>query len=132
MIRELNDISMINQELTELIHLAVSSKKSNEILVDAISNNDAECYVYEREDKFIGVMTINLQDNRCEITSLAVDENYQGRGIGSKLVNHIKENYNNIVAETDGDTLAFYRKQGFVIKSLGEKYPGIIRYLCTI
>lgn len=132
MIRKLNDISMINQELTNLLQLAVSSKKSNEILVNAISNNDAECYVYERENKLIGVITINVQDNKCEITSLAVDETYQSRGIGTKLVNHIKENYYYIIAETDDDALAFYRKQGFVIKSLGEKFPGINRYLCKI
>ncbi|QRN49635.1 GNAT family N-acetyltransferase [Macrococcoides bohemicum] len=132
MIRELNDVTIINQELTNLIQLAVSSKSVNEILVNAITCNNAACYVYVDENKFIGVITINVQDDICVITSLAVDETYQGRGIGKKLINHIKENYYNIVAETDDDALAFYRKQGFVIESLGEKYPGIIRYLCTI
>ncbi|RAI82906.1 N-acetyltransferase [Macrococcoides goetzii] len=131
MFRELDDISMINQEITDLIQLAVSSKSVNEILVNAITCNDAKCYVYEDEHKFIGVITINVQDDKCVITSLAVDTTYQGRGIGKKLINHIKDKYNYIVAETDDEAKTFYRKQGFVIESLGEKYPGVNRYLCT-
>lgn len=131
MIRELNDISMINQELTDLIQLAVSSKSVNELLADAITCNDAKCYVYVGENEFIGIITINVQDDKCVITSLAVDETYQGRGIGRKLINHIKGKYNYIVAETDDEAITFYRKQGFVIESLGEKYPGVNRYLCT-
>lgn len=132
MMRELNDISMINQELTDLIQLAVSSKRVNELLADAITCNDAKCYVYEDDHKFIGVITISVQNDKCVITSLAVGETYQGKGIGKKLINHIKENYNYIVAETDDEAITFYRKQGFVIGSLGEKYPGVNRYLCTI
>ncbi|QYA43361.1 GNAT family N-acetyltransferase [Macrococcoides bohemicum] len=131
MIRELNDISMINQELTDLIQLAVRSKSVNELLADAITCNDAKCYVYVDENNFIGIITINVQDDKCVITSLAVDETYQGRGIGKKLINHIKDKYNYIVAETDDEAITFYRKQGFVIESLGEIYPGVNRYLCT-
>lgn len=132
MIRELNDINMISHELTELIQIAVSAKSVNELLADAITCNDAKCYVYEDVHKFIGVITISVQDDKCVITSLAVDETYQGRGIGKKLINHIKDKYNYIVAETDDEAITFYRKQGFVIESLGEKYPGVNRYICTI
>jgi hypothetical protein len=36
-----------------------------------------------------------------------------------------------IVAETDEESVQFYRNIGFIIRSLGEKYPGVERFLCT-
>ncbi|MNP39986.1 hypothetical protein D3C76_1335850 [compost metagenome] len=35
-----------------------------------------------------------------------------------------------IKAETDKDTVGFYKKIGFSITSLGEKYPGVERFEC--
>ena len=31
-----------------------------------------------------------------------------------------------------GDAVEFYRKLGFSIESLGEKYPGVERFRCTL
>jgi hypothetical protein len=36
-----------------------------------------------------------------------------------------------IEAETDKDTVDFYRLCGFTITSLGEPYPGTERFLCV-
>ena len=33
-------------------------------------------------------------------------------------------------AETDKDAVDFYRKLGFSVTSLGEKYPGVERFHC--
>lgn len=35
-----------------------------------------------------------------------------------------------IFAETDNDAVGFYRSYGFEVTSLGEKYPGVERFLC--
>lgn len=35
-----------------------------------------------------------------------------------------------IKAETDKDAVGFYKKNGFSITSLGEKYPGVERFEC--
>ncbi|WP_239984546.1 hypothetical protein [Lentibacillus sediminis] len=35
-----------------------------------------------------------------------------------------------ISAETDKDAVVFYQNLGFQITSLGEKYPGVERFLC--
>lgn len=37
-----------------------------------------------------------------------------------------------IKAETDKDAVGSYRKNGFSITSLGEKYPGVERFDCTL
>jgi ribosomal protein S18 acetylase RimI-like enzyme len=35
-------------------------------------------------------------------------------------------------AETDSEALAFYRRIGFRVESLGEKYPGVERFRCVL
>jgi len=37
-----------------------------------------------------------------------------------------------VTAETDRDAVEFYRKYGFSIRSLGEKYAGVKRFVCTL
>lgn len=66
--------------------------------------------------------------------NIATDTAYRNRGIASSLIAFAAKTLNCgvIKAETDDDAIRFYRKYGFHIKSLGEKYPGFIRYLCTL
>ena len=37
-----------------------------------------------------------------------------------------------ITAETDRDAVEFYWSSGFKVTSLGEKYPGVERFLCEL
>lgn len=69
-----------------------------------------------------------------EIMSIAVDTPYRGRGIGSDLITLSagELSCHELCAETDDDAVEFYRKSGFDIISLGEKYPGVVRYLCKL
>ncbi|NYE04281.1 ribosomal protein S18 acetylase RimI-like enzyme [Bacillus niacini] len=46
------------------------------------------------------------------------------------MISSILEMYPSVHAETDSDAVEFYRKYGFKITSLGEKYPGVERLLC--
>ncbi len=46
------------------------------------------------------------------------------------MINYISDKYPLIYAETDNDAVNFYWKYGFEITSLGEKYPGVERFLC--
>ncbi len=54
------------------------------------------------------------------------------RGVGSKLIDFVCEKHQPqlLIAETDYDAVGFYRKYGFAVTTLGEKYPGCVRYLC--
>lgn len=72
--------------------------------------------------------------NEFEIIGIATDHNHRKKGVASKLISYATNilNCSIITAETDDDAVDFYRKYGFKIKSLGEKYPGIVRYLCTL
>ncbi|MGG4554653.1 hypothetical protein ABEX11_20625 [Paenibacillus humicus] len=46
---------------------------------------------------------------------------------------YIRENQiRRVEAETDKDAVDFYRRLGFNITSLGQKYPGVERFQCSL
>ena len=64
---------------------------------------------------------------------LAVEPESRGEGFGRGMLLEIIDDMQptRITAETHEDAVQFYRNVGFVIRSLGEKYPGVERFLCT-
>ncbi|MCR8746836.1 GNAT family N-acetyltransferase [Romboutsia lituseburensis] len=70
--------------------------------------------------------------NKVVILNIAVNKCMQFKGIGSKLIDYSIESLNPkmLIAETDDDAVDFYKKYGFKIKSLGEKYGNCNRYEC--
>ena len=73
-----------------------------------------------------------ISSNHCKIKHIAVSPAERGNGLGRKMITFICDKYsvNLISAETDKDAVNFYRNCGFKIISLGEKYPGVDRFLC--
>lgn len=55
-------------------------------------------------------------------------------GIGRSMISFICSKYKlkSLLAETDKDAVLFYASLGFQITSLGEKYPGVERFLCEL
>jgi len=83
----------------------------------------------------VGVIVLRrITSCSCEILGIATTPDHRAKGIGRKMVRHAvaQSGYAELLAETDDDAVDFYRKCGFVITSLGEKYPGIVRYSCTL
>ncbi|MED4907461.1 GNAT family N-acetyltransferase [Brevibacillus centrosporus] len=64
---------------------------------------------------------------------IAVRAASREHGYGSQLIDLLIQKYKSkvIAAKTDQEAFGFYRKYGFQIKSLGEKYPGVERFLCV-
>ncbi len=79
----------------------------------------------------IGIREVTLGE--IEIIHIAVALEYRGTGIGKKMIQQISRQHNptRIKAETDKDAVVFYKRSGFSITSLGEKYTGVERFLCT-
>jgi hypothetical protein len=50
------------------------------------------------------------------------------------MVDHVLESHSLDVlsAETDADGLGFYKRLGFSVQSLGDKYPGTERFWCSL
>ncbi|NLK96323.1 MAG: GNAT family N-acetyltransferase [Clostridiales bacterium] len=101
-----------------------------------ITNQSTAIFAIKNNDTYKGIIILDI-NNIKEITILeiAVTNNCQKSGIGSSLINHCIKTFkpNDIVAETDDDAVGFYKKLGFDILSLGDKYRvGITRYRCIL
>lgn len=81
----------------------------------------------------IGLCIFRSRQGGAEIISLSVLPLLQRRGIGRAMITHLQNRIRMpLTAETDDDAVGFYQKCGFSIDRLGEVYPGVIRYRCTL
>lgn len=80
----------------------------------------------------IGIL--NTSNEEIEIKHIAIKSGNRKRGLGKKLIQeYIRENQiRRVEAETDKDAVDFYRRLGFNITSLGQKYPGVERFQCSL
>lgn len=89
------------------------------------------------KNKTVGVVVITFNGEfSSEILGIAVDEVYRHKGVGSYMIKGIAEKYNLrfLFAETDGDGVGFYRKNGFEIKEFTANFNGelVARYRCEL
>lgn len=100
-----------------------------------IINQKTAVYAYRVNNIYKGIIVIDVSNiNVIEILDIAVAASSQKSGVGSSLINHCISKFhpNEIIAETDDDAVEFYKKFGFQILSLGDKYgAGIMRYQCN-
>lgn len=135
---EILDIKAHLKDENILAILAESTYMSTEEKLNARAEkymNDDRIVVWGANvaDKFHGIIILSCKENdNIEILDIAVLKESQKQGIGHRMIKCIKESYKpiSILAETDDDAVDFYRKIGFKVQSLGERYPGIIRYEC--
>lgn len=80
----------------------------------------------------IGIEMISPKE--IVICHLSVAAAFRHRRLGSTLIESLMEMYpvKTVSAETDREAVDFYQKCGFSITSLGEKYPGVERFLCVL
>jgi len=77
---------------------------------------------------------VSRTGTRAELWTVATRAARQRLGFASELLQRlIGELHLEVVsAETDDDSVGFYRSAGFSTESLGERHPGVIRYRCTL
>lgn len=112
-----------------------TEEKLNSLADKYESDIDIFAYAYDDNGLIEGTIILKcLSNHEFEIMSIATDPAYQNQGIASRLISFSATNLkcSVIKAETDDDAVGFYRKYGFHIDSLGEKYPGTTRYFCTL
>ena len=80
-------------------------------------DENTNIYAYKDHGKHKGIVIFKIAINSATILDIAVKPDYQGQGIGSKLIDFIFNsfNVNNITAETDDDAIGFYKKYGFTV-----------------
>lgn len=97
------------------------------------ADENRKLYGYKQDEQFIGCIGVQLTaENNCMIKQIAVCPDVRSRGIGKRMIEFIieKHSLSLISAETDQDAVSFYKRIGFIITNLGEKYPGVERFWC--
>lgn len=130
-----NQTTPIDQ-VNRLLSYAVGSsthEKLSRILNEVYSQSNTKLYVFSDNDELVlGIVGFKRERDSAEILHIAVDEKKRNCGIGRKILDELLalENLVELIAETDHDAVEFYRRYGFTIQSLGEKYPGVERFHC--
>ena len=93
--------------------------------------NKGTFYKYE-EKGCIGIEIIGA--NKARICHIAVVPQYRYKGIALQMIKDVLRLHQltYVEAETDKEAVEFYKKIGFQVKSLGEKYPGVERFQCYL
>lgn len=128
-IRELKKEDLWNGFLTTLDSLrdtsGIEKQKAEEIFEKINANKDHIIAVADNREKIIGAATLLIESKFIHegglvghIEDVVVDKNYQGKGIGEKIVKYLLEYaknkgcYKTILDCTD-DVKSFYEKIGF-------------------
>ena len=114
---DINDIMQIWKNENIKAHQFIQKEywENNYKYVKEILPN-AEIYVYVIEKNIVGF--IGLNQNHIE--GIFIDTNNQCKGIGTKLLNKVKENRNTLILNVykkNINAISFYKKNNFVIKN---------------
>lgn len=126
------------EKVMQLLSYAVGSateKKLHNILEQVYRQDDAElCVFIDDGGSAVGIVGFKGKGASAEILHIAVAENRRNSGIGRNMIDELLrlKNFTKLTAETDHDAVEFYRRYGFEIQSLGEKYPGVERFHCRL
>ncbi|NLU61306.1 GNAT family N-acetyltransferase [Rhodococcus sp. HNM0563] len=82
----------------------------------------------------VGVVGYIPGCERTELVHIATAPQVRRSGAGAALVEWVREHCESgvVEAQTDGESLGFYRALGFEVESLGELYPGVERFAVTL
>lgn len=94
-------------------------------------NRAAALLVAVLDEQLVGVVGYAVGGSEVTVLHIATAESVRRQGIGTRLLAAVDETTGHrlpLVAETDEMSIAFYDALGFVVESLGHKYPGVERF----
>ncbi|WP_203756676.1 GNAT family N-acetyltransferase [Cellulomonas chitinilytica] len=121
---------------------AVARAQVAELLEDAVAGPHPEtasalvaslpAVVVCVDDEPVAAAVGRERDGGFVVRALAVERTRRRSGLGRLLLDEVSlvSGYRWVEAETDRHSVEFYRRCGFSITSLGEKYPGVERFRC--
>ena len=93
-------------------------------------------FVCENQGEKAGMMVLKYSNAVAEIIGIAVPEKIHCRGIGRNMIQFVlkSENLESVKAQTDDDSIGFYRKCGFSEERIVIEYPdgSVVRYNCIL
>lgn len=124
-----------SEGLIEVLSPAVyqpTREKVAGIINEFAFGTDKGIFVSRSDRQIIGALAYTNIGHDSEIEYISVKETHRKRGVGKALVEALisEVHPNRVFLETDKDGVGFYESIGFTVKSLGEKYEGVERFLC--
>ena len=97
--------------------------------IENLSNNVENIYVYEQNNKIIGFIHISKSFEVIDIINIAVDLNYQRKGIAMQLINYIidalkPERILLEVRKSNHKAISLYEKCHFKVINIRKNYYG--------
>ena len=142
------------QDHSELEVLPLTGREADPVVISiirhAIGNPDTDkvssvsqmykdkpsCHLWgiSSHGELISVLGVEeLSATEMRILHIATQMGYRNRGYGSSLLRHVfTESINTLWAESSQDAIEFYEQNGFEIESIGERWPGVERFRCTL
>ena len=103
---------------------------------DMLNDPSVRIFVCENQGEKAGMMVLKYSNAVAEIIGIAVPEKLRRRGIGRRLIQYAMESerLERINAQTDDDSVGFYRKCGFALEKIVVDYPdgSVVRYNCVL
>lgn len=128
-------VKCLESYIKQLYNIHISEMPENDIMTENCFFNEfkqkTRKYYVALDDKTpVGYIGIFDMVDDYNIIGIAVDKNYQRKGIGSKLLKEVIEEANkNKVAtvslevdEKNEKAINFYKKMGFVVTNIRKKY----------
>lgn len=137
MIKNIKDI-LCTEEIYNIYSACMFEPTFNKfkLKTEQMQNDSSVCvYGYFSNEKIIGVISTQEADKFIEIIGIAVDIQKRQSGIGTKLIDYVKDkSQKTIIVETDSDAVMFYKKCGFAIeeKIISKSNISYSRYVCTL
>ena len=137
MIKNIKDI-LCTQEIYNIYSACMFEPTFDKFKIKAEqmqNDSSVSVYGYFSNEKIIGVISTQETDKTVEIIGIAVDTKERHSGVGTKLIDYVKDKRSKpIIAETDNDAVMFYKKCGFDIeeKIVSKSNVSYSRYVCTL
>ena len=125
---------LTNEDILKLLAPSVFNPTSERLLSRAEkyqADDKTSVFAYSENGEYKGIIVFKTEDNTAEILDIAVIPEYQGNGIGRRLIDYIFSKFavSKITAETDDDAIGFYKKYGFTVTDTKVNHD-TKRYVC--
>lgn len=101
-----------------------------------LNDPSVKIYVCENRGRKTGMMVLKYADTVAKIIGIAVSDKLRCQGIGRHMIQSAMktEGLERIEAQTDDDSVGFYRKCGFAAERIIVDYPdgSAVRYNCVL
>lgn len=123
----------MSDDVVALLGEALGPGDERELRARARRAADASVVLTGRvQNRLVAAACLGMHGDTGRLVAIAVAFDVRGRGYGRSLVDALPSllEITELEAETDIDAVGFYRAVGFTVRSIGEKFPGVERFVC--